>query len=383
MPFTGGAQAWFAEAVEQLTFPYSWLSGNIDDFARWRLQAQARLTESLGLMPPLVPLLVVTIKEEDRGTYTAVLLEFAVAPSCRTSAYVLAPKGPGPFPAVLALHDHGGCYLWGKEKLVRSPNARHPVLAEHVRLHYGGRYLADALAERGYIVLVVDQWLWGQQRVADVPSAANLDLTTAEGVRRYHRLVREFERLMAVSLVYAGSSEVGRRIWTDQRSLELLLQHPRVDPQRVGCVGLSVGGLRSFHLAALDDRIQAAVVVGWMCDLKAFLRLGDPHAHGAWGIGLCAPGMLRYLDFPDVASLACPRPLLLIHGRNDNLFPIDVVEEAFRKIWRVYATHQAEDHLETRWYDVAHCFDLSMQVDAFAWLDRWLNPRPGPAFAAG
>jgi predicted esterase len=90
-------------------------------------------------------------------------------------------------------------------------------------------------------------------------------------------------------------------------------------------------------------------------------------------MGLCVPGLARHLDFPDVASLACPRPLLVIAGRQDTLFPIEAVEEAFAKIRAVYASQDALERVETRWYDAPHRFDVPMQEFAFAWLDRWLK----------
>jgi dienelactone hydrolase len=369
------ARGWIDAAFGAPTYPDSWLSGRFDDFGRWRAHARARLGETLGLQPAEVPFDVEVLAEEDRGAYRSTRLRFSVDAAFRTEAYLLVPHGDGPFPAVAALHDHGGFYLWGKEKLVRSPVADHPALAEH-RRHYGGRFIGDDLARRGYAVIAVDQWLWGEQRVPDVPGAAELDLSTYEGVAAYHRLFPDFERQIHFALIYSGSSHPGRMLAADRRALDLLLDDRRIDRQRVGCVGLSVGGFRSFHLAAMDDRVQAAVVVSWMCALATYLRQHDHLYERPNGMGLCAPGLARHLDFPDIASLACPRPLLVIAGRQDTLFPIGAVEEAFDKMRAVYASQDALERLETRWYDAPHRFDVPMQEFAFAWLDRWLKGSP-------
>jgi dienelactone hydrolase len=370
---TGAARAWIDAALDRLTYPDSWLSTSLADFEQWRSHARARLREALGVLPEPVPLDVEKVSEEDRGTYTATRVRFSVDRSFRTEAYLLVPHGSGPFPAVTALHDHGGFYLWGKEKLVRSPVADHPALAAHRRRNYGGRFLADELAQRGYAVVVVDQWLWGEQRIADVPGASEFDLATAEGVASYHALFRDFERRIGYALIWAGSSLPGRMLAADRRALDLLLEDRRVDGARVGCVGLSVGGFRAFHLVAIDDRVRAAVVVGWMCALATYLKGHDHLYRNPTTIGLYAPGMARHLDFPDVASLACPRPLLMIAGRQDALYPIEAVEEAFSKIEAVYASRDAGERVEARWYDAPHCFDVPMQDHAFAWLDRWLK----------
>jgi dienelactone hydrolase len=373
MALTGNARRRLDEALAGLTFPDSWSSGRYGSFDAWRACARARLDEVLGLLPGEVPFDAQILRREDRGSYEATLLSFAVDPAFRTEAYLLMPNGSGPFPGMLALHDHGAFYLWGKEKLVASLDSEHPALSEHVERHYGGRFVGDELARRGYAVMAVDQWLWGKQRVLDVPGASALDLDTYQGVRAYHELMPDFERQVSFATIFAGRSVPGHMLYADRRALDLFLADPRVDPARVGCLGLSVGGFRSVHLAAMDERIQAAVEIGWMCALATYLREHDHLYRWPNVMGLCAPGMARYLDFPDVASLACPRPFLLMAGRRDTLYPVEGVEEAFAKIRAVYESQGVRDHVEARWYDVPHCFNVEMQEYAFEWLDRWLG----------
>jgi dienelactone hydrolase len=373
MAFTGSAQQWLLSALDSLTFPESWLSGRFADFGLWHACASARLAEVLGPLPAPVPFDVQVLREEDRGSHTATLLSFRVDAAYRTEAYLLMPHGPGPFPAVLALHDHGAFYLWGKEKLISRPLARHPALAEHVARYYGGRFVGDELAQRGYAVMAIDQWLWGEKRVPNVPGAAQLDLSSYEGASTYNVLAAELERQISFAMIFAGHSLPGQMLFADRRALDLLLKDRRVDPKRIGCLGLSVGGFRSIHLAAMDARVQAAVEIGWMCGLASYLRNHDHLYRWPNVIGLCAPGMTRYLDFPDVASLICPRPLLMMAGRQDTLYPLSSVEEAFAKIQAVYDSQGAAERVEAHWYEVPHCFDVPMQEYAFGWLDRWLR----------
>jgi len=311
--------------------------------------------------------------EEDRGTYTATLLTFQVDSAYRTEAYLLAPHGAGPFPAVVALHDHGAFFLWGKEKLVSSPDSGHSSLKEHVERHYGGRFVADELARQGCVVLSIDQWLWGRKRVPDVPGAAELDLTTAEGVAKYHSLVPELERQVTFALLFAGETMPGHLLHADRRSLDLLWQDPRVDRSRVACMGLSLGGFRAVHLAAMDDRIAAAMEIGWMCCVGSYLAQHDHLYRWPNTIGMCTPSMTRHLDIPDLVTMACPKPYLLMAGRKDPLYPLRSVQDAFRKIQAVYASQGALQQVATRWYDVPHCFDRTMQDEAFAWLRQALG----------
>jgi hypothetical protein len=82
------------------------------------------------------------------------------------------------------------------------------------------------------------------------------------------------------------------------------------------------------------------------------------------------PGLRRFLDYPDVASIACPKPLLVYAGRQDGLFPVPSVEDAFAKMRRVWQSQGVAGRLETRVWDVPHVFSREMQDAAFAWLER-------------
>ena len=110
-------------------------------------------------------------------------------PHYRIPAYLLVPEGKGPFPGVVALHDHGGWFFHGKEKLVEVSN-QHVSLNEFKQRYYGNRSFASELARRGYVVLVADAFYWGERRLqyADPPAdyrkaIAGLDPATPEYVQ--------------------------------------------------------------------------------------------------------------------------------------------------------------------------------------------------------
>ena len=73
-------------------------------------------------------------------------------------ALMLAPKGDGPFPAALMLHDHGGKFDIGKEKVIAPWGDPVRVAASQAWAdkYFSGRHLGDELARRGYVVLAVD-----------------------------------------------------------------------------------------------------------------------------------------------------------------------------------------------------------------------------------
>ena len=157
--------------------------------------------------------------------------------------------------------------------------------------------------------------------------------------------------------------------WDDIRTVDYLLTRSDVDPRRIACLGLSVGGLRSCHLAALDERVRAAVIVGWMTSFPYQLKKQIENTIGHTKV---VPGLYRHLDYPDIASLAMPTPLLVINGSKDTLFHPDGVKRSFEKLHACYAKAGAPEHCCTRLYETPHEFNVEMQTEAWAWLKRWV-----------
>ena len=85
------------------------------------------------------------------------------------------------------------------------------------------------------------------------------------------------------------------------------------------------------------------------------------------------PGLVNFLDYPDVASIACPKPMMFLNGKQDQLFPTEAIQQAYDKMRQVWESQKAGNRLETRCYDVPHLFNQTMQRDAFEWLDRHLR----------
>src|SRR5262249_39189409 len=152
-------------------------------------------------------------------------------------------------------------------------------------------------------------------------------------------------------------------------SVDYLVTRPEIDPSRIGCVGISMGGYRSCYLAALDARIKAAVVVGFMSTVRHMIQAHiDTHS---WVHFL--PGLHRYLDLPDVASLHAPHPLLVQQCSQDRLFPAVGMKESVEKIAAVYEKAGAKERFAARFHDVPHQWTRAMQDEAFDWLDRQLK----------
>ena len=192
---------------------------------------------------------------------------------------------------------------------------------------------------------------------------------SAERINAFNQRSGQNEQLVGRTIFSAGFTWAGLMFWDDVRSVDYLVTRPEVDPSRIGCVGLSVGGLRSCHLAAMDDRIKAAVVVGWMASFPAQLQR---HIRNTIGHTKLVPGLYRYLDYPDVATLAMPSALMVINGKKDGLFEPGGVKSAFNKLNEAYKKGGVPDRIKTLMYDSPHEFNEEMQAEAWAWLKRWV-----------
>jgi dienelactone hydrolase len=355
-------------------FPLSFLRQEFKDLRAWKREARRKVLDLLHYAPPASEPRAETVQRLDRGDYVQETIHFNTTPDLRVPAVLLIPKrAPRPSPAVVALHDHGGFYLWGKEKLIEVDD-EHPALADFKRQYYGGRSIASDLARAGYVVLVTDMFYWGERRMLLADDAQDWRerprSITPERIALFDRRASQAEQLVGRTIFAAGFTWAGVIFWDDMRTVDYLVTRPEVDGRRIGCVGLSVGGLRSAHLAALDDRIKVAVVVGWMTSFPQQLRhrVGNTIGHTK-----LVPGLYRQMDYPDVASLAAPAALLVINGSKDGLFEPAGVRASFDKLAACYAKAGVPERLRTRLYDVPHEFNREMQAEAWSWLDRHLR----------
>ncbi len=342
--------------VARLTFPLAWENADLP-FCEWRTRARETYRAHLGPRPPLAAFAANVLASEDRGTYEARKIALNLSQDTRVVAYLLVPKGKGPFPAILALHDHGAHFSIGKEKLIR------PFAVSDERLHdaedwvgkcYGGRFFGDELAKRGYVVFATDMLFWG-------------DRGREEGIEY------ESQEKLAANMFHLGVSWAGRIVWDDLRCAEFLQSLPEVDPERIGCAGLSVGAHRAWSLAAATDIVKAGAAICWMCNTRTLMQDGNNQTTGQSAFSMILPDLRNYLDYPDIASIACPKPMLFYNGEKDGLFPVSGVETCYAKLHNAWRGQGVEDKLETRLWPVPHEFNAEMQEAAFTWIDRWLK----------
>lgn len=355
---------------------WSFLGGHFRSFKEFRAAGREKILDLMLHDPAKVEPNAKVLERVDRGDHIREKVEFSTSSLFRVPAYVLLPKNlRGKAPGIVDLHSHGGMFLFGKEKVVDLGD-NHPAMTEYHKRNYDGRPTATALVRRGYVVVTIDAFPFGERRILLDPDRkhgwdrSRYDLDT---VKQLNQRCRSKESTLVKGLTFAGSTWPGIVFRDDLRTVDYLVGRPEVDPKRLGCLGVSMGGYRALFLSALDDRITAGCVTGFMSTVRPMIRAHlDTHSMVHF-----LPGLHRYLDWPDVASLAAPRGLLVQQCAKDGLFPPEGMKDSVKRIAAAYDKAGAKGRFVGRFYDVPHQFNKEMQDDAFAWLDRQLGHRPG------
>lgn len=399
----GSYGPWAAESAGGWERGLSYLDPALEDIEAWRGAARAKVAELLG-QPRIGPEVLKTVRRRRRYRFDDLEVEelaWQLPYGPQTEAVFLKPgEHVGPLPGVLALHDHGAVKYFGKRKILRTSPEPHPFIAEHQRLYYGGVAWANELAPRGYGVLVHDVFPFESRRIeaSELPvhvvrrmMAAPLEVEELRPedlerqtvvreydvderedsgtIRSYNAFAARHEEIIAKSLLSAGMTWPGVFVAEDRTALDILCARPDIDSGRVGCCGLSLGGLRTDYLAGLDDRIRCSVTAGFMTTWRDLI-LHNSYTH-TWMLYI--PLLCRYMDFPEILGMRAPLPAMVLASAQDPLFDADEVERALSILEQVYAKAGSPQSFSRAIHPGPHQFDLAMQAEAFAWLDRHLK----------
>ena len=343
--------------LAQLTYPLAWGNSDIKDFSEWKDTARKKVLECMMTPPPAPKSYdMKVIGEERRDGYTARKIEFNLSDFYRVRAYVLVPDGKGPFPAVNLLHDHGAHLYIGKEKMIRPFDDDSLVIADAdkwVADLYEGQFLGDYLARHGYVVFSTDAPMWGERG-------------RKEGVDR-----NKYD-IIAGNMMMYGRDLSAFMTYDDIASTDFLATLPEVDPSRIACAGCSMGAYRAWMLAALSDKIAASAAVCWMVttDVQMTWKYGRKENGG---FANCIPALRQYLDYPHIASLACPKPALFINGTQDKLFKVPGVEKACKIMHDVWDSQKAGQNLETELWPIPHSCGVKAQQRVLEFFDKHLK----------
>ena len=355
--FTFDLPRYVEQLKKELTYPLAWGNSDIKDFGEWKSVAKAKVLECM-MTPPMksAGYDMQVIGEERRDGYTVRKILFNVNAYSRILAYLLVPDGKGPFPAVNMLHDHGGHLFIGKEKMVRPFDVDTAVVNDAdrwVEKLYDGQYAGDYFARNGYVVFSADAPMWGERG-------------REEGVDR-----SKYD-IICGNMMMLGRDLSAFMTYDDISGTDFLASLPQVDKDRIGCMGCSMGAYRAWMLAALSDKISAAASICWMTTTDVQMSVKDKKREYG-GFANCIPALRQWLDYPHIASLACPKPMLFINGTRDHLFPIDGTRSAFNIMRDVWRSQKVDSELETEFWDVPHSCGKALQQRVLEFFDKKLK----------
>ena len=368
--------SWANGLIEKQLPAFSFRRSEWTEINKWRASAKQRVKERLAI-PAVATPACKTMRSYEYDGLKIEELQWQLSYGRATDAILLKPAAAkGKLPAILAFHDHGGNKYFGTRKITKTSNDQHPLMVEHQKEYYDGLAWANEIAKRGYVVLVSDAFPFASRRVMlkDVPQHLRNGLTdedpeNAEHIAAYNRWAAEHEDVMAKSLFCAGTTWPGVFVAEDRVALDILSTRPDVDNHKVGCCGLSGGGMRTVFTAGLDNRIKCAVCVGFMTTWTDFM-LNKSFTH-TWMTYV--PLLPNELDFPEILGLRAPLPTLVLNDNQDDLYTLPEMKRAHSILQQVFKKAGAADKFRSSYYDGPHKFDRQMQSEAFDFFDKWLK----------
>jgi dienelactone hydrolase len=281
-----------------------------------------------------VPLNVEVISEEAAEGYVRRRITFASEANDRVPAWLLIPDGrTSKGPAMLCLHQTTGI---GKGEPAG--------LGGLENLHY-----AHELAQQGFVCIVPDYPSFGDYAYDFLKQGAHYD---------------------------SGSMKA---IWNNIRAIDLLESLAEVDPDRIGCVGHSLGGHNTLFTAAFDPRIKAAVtscgftafhdyyegnLAGWTSD-RYMPRIRDLYGND--------PNKMPF-DFHEVLAAIAPRSIFINAPVSDNNFEVGGVKKVVAEATKAQQIYGAvAGDITVRYPECDHDFPDEVRAEAWKWLAERLK----------
>jgi len=315
----------YKSAPLKLTFK----SSNRKETEAWQKKLRSRVTELVGGFPQQrTPLNVQLLETRDFPRYKREKFVFYSRPGVAVLGYLLLPKtATAPVPTVVCIAGHGrgvddivGIDLFGKDRV------------EHEGYQFD---FAIQAVEHGLAAVAIEPMAFGCRR-DPVTAKKGIGAVSCQPA--------------AGSALLFGETMIGWRVWDVMRAIDWIETRPELDAKRVGCMGISGGGTCTVFSSALEPRIKAAFVSGYLNTFRDCI-MSVSHC-----IDNYVPGILNWAEMYDVAGLIAPRPMLAESGERDNIFPIAASRASFERVRKVYDVFGADRVIEHEVFDGPHSF---------------------------
>ena len=295
----------------------------------WQKQLRPKIVELIGGFPDkAAPPQAQTIEVKDYPGYRREKFVFQSRPGVGVLGYLLTPAGSKPpFAPVLCIPGHGR----GVDDIVGIDSSGQDRTAK-VTYQYD---FAVQCVEHGMAAVAIEPMSFGCRRDAKT-IARSLEANVCQPT--------------AGSALLLGQTMIAWRVFDMMRTIDWIGTRPELDAKRVGCMGISGGGMATLFAAAVDPRIQASLVSGY---LNIFRECVMSISHC---IDNYIPGLLNWAEMYDIAGLIAPRPVFFESGAQDNIFPIAASRASFARVQKIYEVFGAAGVTGHEVFDGPHSF---------------------------
>ncbi|WP_370875158.1 dienelactone hydrolase family protein [Metabacillus malikii] len=294
-----------------------------------------KLFELLGDLPDANrPISVTKMAEQQIDSFILETLLLDLNGLEQVPAYFARPiEGEGKRPVVLFNHSHGGQYDVGKTELLKSSHyLQQPSYAKQ-------------LTDMGYGVLCIDAWGFGERR-------------------------GKAESEMFKEMLWKGQVMWGMMVYDSMRAVDYLLTREDVEPTKIATVGMSMGGLMAWWLAALDDRVQVCIDICGQVDAETLIRARGLDHHGFYSY---VPKLVKYFQTAEIQQCIAPRPHLSVVGNHDRLTPYEGLNKIDHALTSYYEELGYREHWQMVRYGCGHIETTSMRKDVCSFLQNYLG----------
>lgn len=306
------SKEYFGNLYAQATASYAFDNRGEEALHEWQYHARQSLSKLIGIekiqsaLPGYKPEAHL-LQTETVDSFNREFWVIYTEPKVPLTMIVLRPHNKkGTLPLVITPHGHGrnhqayaGIYLDSADR-------------EHVL--GGERDIALQAVREGYIAIAPTSRAFGDTRTEE-------DMKEGKSFSCRIQLMQD---------LLVGRTPIGDRVWDIMKILDWATLNLPVDTARVAITGNSAGGTTTLFAAAVDTRFKVAAPASYFSTVEGSIGV----------IAHCdcnyIPGMLNWGNMSDVGGLIAPRPISVIHGAEDNIYPIEETRKAFEELKRIY-----------------------------------------------
>jgi dienelactone hydrolase len=321
--------AWSRERYKAAPLRLAFRAKDRKDAEKWQKKLREKVAELLGGFPQSRgPLKATALESRDFPAYRRERLVFESRPGVSVLAFLISPtQVKAPLATVICVPGHGR----GVEDIVGIDEAGRDRTDRPGYQHD----FALQVAEHGMAALAIEPLAFGCRR---------------DPVTRKKGLGSTACYPAAGAALLFSETMIGWRVWDVMRAIDWIATRPDLDARRVGCMGISGGGTCTLFAAALDTRIKAAFVSGYLNTFRDSI-LSLSHC-----IDNYVPGILNWAEMYDVAGLIAPRALFSEGGDRDPIFPVAAARESFERVREMYKVFGAGGAVEQEIFSGVHEF---------------------------